>query len=163
MGKNLTWVANFYNLADWVKQLYGISDEIWFQPIKDGKWSIAEIISHLEAWDRFILEERLFKLEQDGDLFTPIEDEVNQSASRYAKSGVGKETVINRLIQSREAIIEFMEAMDSNKLETPLNIGDRSFVIKDYITDLTDHDAHHVKQIEEFLDSVGFELTKYSL
>lgn len=146
------WIEDFMALTTWAKQLSNISDEVWLQPIKEGKWSISEIISHLVAWDRFILEERLLKIGSGEAFITPNVEEINQEAAKYAKSGVSKENLINELVQSRTVIISFLKTLTVDELEEQTLIGKSKISIKKYIIGTKEHDDHHIKQMEEFLN-----------
>jgi hypothetical protein len=44
--------------SEWVLSK-NIETEVWFEPIEEGKWAIAEIVAHFILWDYFLLKERI--------------------------------------------------------------------------------------------------------
>ncbi|MFD1359653.1 hypothetical protein ACFQ4X_17285 [Fictibacillus halophilus] len=56
MSEVLTKYKSFTN---WLLQLKLMPEEYWLVPIKDGKWSVGEIVAHIKAWDVFVWDERV--------------------------------------------------------------------------------------------------------
>ncbi|MFA9555745.1 DinB family protein [Evansella sp. AB-rgal1] len=52
---NKTWIHS-NNMVDYISRLKELPEDILCQPIKEGKWSIIQIVGHLYYWDKFNLE-----------------------------------------------------------------------------------------------------------
>lgn len=140
----------------WVSSLEEMSEEEWFKPIASEKWSIAEIISHLIAWDHFTIEEILAKLVPNVKL-NPFPDFqiFNNNAAQYAKNGISKEQLINEFLVIRTKLVKETQAFFDIENKFSFYIGDQSFTIVSYIEDVICHDLHHMEQIQNVY-KVGF-------
>ncbi|MFP3423038.1 DinB family protein, partial [Bacillus sp. SIMBA_161] len=50
---------DYEHTLEWVQSLTEVTDQEWRSAIADGKWIIAEAISHFVPWGEFILHDRL--------------------------------------------------------------------------------------------------------
>jgi uncharacterized damage-inducible protein DinB len=143
---------HYKNFNSWVLSLKQLSHEEWLQPIDEGKWSSAEIISHFISWDRFTLDQRLGKLKENAVL-DPFPDfqSVNDRAAEYAKSGVTKNELIDEFIEIRSAAVEGFLKFEGAEHQFHFKIGNHPFTIASYMEDFIGHDLHHKAQIAAFL------------
>ncbi|GGI15242.1 DinB family protein [Gottfriedia solisilvae] len=126
----------------WVHSLNELSEEKWRKPIAENKWTVAEIISHLSAWDLYIIEHRL-AIENEDFPISPIVEKFNTTAAEYARNH-SKETILNEFAVNRQKLIECIENIDVQKLQTPFY---RNLTILQYLGGFIEHDLHHQKQI----------------
>lgn len=126
----------------WVHSLNELSEEKWRKPIAENKWTVAEIISHLSAWDLYIIEHRL-AIENEDFPISPNVEKFNTTATEYARNH-SKETILNEFAVNRQKLIECIENIDVQKLQTPFY---RNLTILQYLGGFIEHDLHHQKQI----------------
>jgi uncharacterized damage-inducible protein DinB len=143
---------HYKNFDSWVLSLKQLLHGEWLQPIDEGKWSSAEIISHIIAWDRFTLDQRLEKF-MGNDVLDPFPDfqSVNDRAAEYAKSGVTKNEMIDEFIEVRSALVEGFLKFEGAVHQFHFKIGKHPFTIASYMEDFIGHDLHHKAQIFDFL------------
>jgi ribosomal protein S18 acetylase RimI-like enzyme/uncharacterized damage-inducible protein DinB len=130
-------------MINWVNSLNTLSKELWRTPIGEGKWTIAEIIAHLTAWDQFILESRLLMNSEEEFPAAPKVEEFNSKAAEYGRTH-SKEIVINDFIECRKRFIEILQKIDSPNLEKPFY---KNYTLLQYIGGFIEHDLHHKEQI----------------
>lgn len=130
----------------WVHSLHELSEEKWRQPIGENKWTVAEIISHLSAWDEYIIEHRIAIQNEDFPI-SPDVEMFNASAAEYARNH-SKESILNEFAKNRQKLIECIENLDERKLTTPFY---RNLSIFQYLGGFIEHDLHHQKQILEVI------------
>lgn len=130
------------HMSLWVQSLNELSDEKWRKPIAENKWTVAEIISHLSAWDLFIFEHRL-AIQNEDFPSSPEVEKFNSNAADYARKH-SKETILNEFSKNRQKLIEWIEKQDVQKLQTPFY---RNLTILQYLSGFIEHDIHHQKQI----------------
>ncbi|MFD1735601.1 DinB family protein [Bacillus salitolerans] len=138
--------ASFVN---WVKSLSKMSNEQWFMPYSEGKWSSSEIISHLLSWDQFLISLNIMKI-QEGDVlpsFPPIQ-EVNEKAAHYAREIVSKDELIHQFVETRKRYMNQLSTIGEEDYSRSFKIGTFEFTILSLIEDFQGHDHHHQKQIQ---------------
>ncbi len=136
----------------WVQSLESLTDEEWLGPVKPGKWSIAEIITHLTYWDRYFLKERFPKIKAEARLPRSIDVHVmNQKASLYAKSGVPKKEIIKEFIETRDLLTKAINARSEEELDATFYDRGHPETLRKYLIKFCEHDRHHKHQIEDFL------------
>lgn len=74
---------------------------VFFHPIAEGKWSTAEIISHISFWDQYIREETLPQMKKDAVIESIDFDTLNNQAADYALSGVSQQHLIHKQLKER--------------------------------------------------------------
>ncbi|MGP1907207.1 DinB family protein [Metabacillus sp. JX24] len=146
---------HYSDFTNWVISLEFTSEELWHHPIDHGKWSVAELISHLISWDRFTLEQRLQNIHMNAvlDPFPDIEA-VNSRAAVYAKSGIGKKALIQEFVKARSAVVEEFRSFTGKECDFKFSIGDHPFTIAGYMEEFIHHDLHHKAQIDAFLNKM---------
>lgn len=130
------------NMSLWVHSLNELAEEKWRTQIAENKWTVAEIISHLSAWDSYIIDFRL-AIENEDFPTSPDVDEFNSTAAEYARNH-SKETILSEFAKNRNQLIECIKKLDENKLEKPFY---RNLTILQYLGGFIEHDLHHQKQI----------------
>lgn len=159
-------VLNDYaSLINWLESTaMEMSETIFFQPIKQGKWSPAEILSHIMMWDNYLLKERIPFIKKEANLpkFHHVE-EVNQRAAEYAKSGLSMEQLIAETIQVRRQVVDHLQQVEPNEWRTTFYINHYPNCLTGYIKGLIEHDDHHKLQVEVFMNEEGFSHSQFSL
>ena len=134
------------HMSLWVHSLNELSEEKWRKPIAENKWTVAEIISHLSAWDSFIIEQRL-AIENEDFPISPDVEKFNTTAAEYARNH-SKETILNEFTRNRHKLIECIENLDVQKLQTNFY---RELNVLQYLSGFIEHDLHHQNQILEVI------------
>ncbi|TMV43688.1 DinB family protein [Paenibacillus mesophilus] len=121
----------------------------WHRPIRPGKWSIHEILSHIWLWDTYSLEHMIPFMRDGAILHFPNHTSINGNAERFART-IGKAGMIRHLTETRNELVEVYAAA-SNK-EVRFYVGktrlDTDTYCRKYILE---HDRHHMAQIEAFV------------
>jgi uncharacterized damage-inducible protein DinB len=146
-------IVKYQNFTNWLESLKTMPEEYWLVPIKVGKWSVGEIISHIKAWDHFVWEERVRYFVSGTELpkknFDP--EEINKKAAEKARDGKSKSKLIDEVIACRIRVAKKLEEVPASVWERKIELG-KSFVsLSEYIEGLVEHDLHHQAQIEQFL------------
>lgn len=138
-------------LEKWIRYLHKIKAEEnknYFNPIGEGKWSKAAIITHITFWDRFFLNERLPHM-LEGDSLVGINknqvEEMNKKAEEYAHSGKELTQLIDESIEQRQQIIHALVGQD---LAIRYKIKGKEYSLEEYVKGEVEHDRHHIKQLE---------------
>ncbi|NHN35640.1 DinB family protein [Paenibacillus agricola] len=150
MGIKLAF--NYEKSTEEISKLKGIDEQRLLEPIKEGKWSVKEIIGHLYYWDKFILEQHVPNMAEGAKLIAfPDHDLHNKEAIQYIGSYITVESLIDDLIQERKQLIETISGVEST-VKFTIGTGKRQFTVEKHLKIFIDHDIHHLKQIEERLN-----------
>jgi uncharacterized damage-inducible protein DinB len=147
-------VLNQYkNFTNWLQQLKQIPEEYWLEPIKDGKWSVGEIIAHIKAWDVFVWDERVAYFVSGSQIPAKNVDvqEINSNAANEARSGISKNQLLDEVIECRLVVAKKLGEVPSSVWQEKIEMGSKMITLCKYISGLVEHDEHHRVQIEEFL------------
>ncbi|MDV2682924.1 DinB family protein [Alkalihalophilus lindianensis] len=138
LGETVTVIANLKDQED--SQLLA--------PIKQGKWSIREIVAHLYYWDQFNLESMIPYM-NDGASLPPFPDHDahNQEAINDVH-GQSVYAIIDQFVAAREKFMEHLESIGEDVRFT-IGGGKRTFSVESFAKVFLKHDIHHLKQIEE--------------
>lgn len=139
----------------WVLSLEELDNRLWFQPFSEGKWATADVVSHFNTWDRFFLEHRMPYILKNIP-FHKIDinpEEMNRDASRYARSGISKHELLNEFNETRNMVIEWLEALPEESYGQILNIGATEMALISYFQEHHQHDVRHQQQILDLLRS----------
>ncbi|SFC03195.1 DinB superfamily protein [Bacillus sp. OV322] len=142
-------IADHYTkYSEWLQSLKEMDETEWITPVSEGKWPPAAIISHIYFWDTFSLHERFPFIEKNAKL-SPYPDfqEFNKEAEKFAASGISKEELLNKLLEIREEMKEFVNRQSDDMLDAPFYIGEHSLTLREYLADFASHDLHHQEQI----------------
>ncbi|WP_230856202.1 DinB family protein [Virgibacillus dakarensis] len=144
----------------WITSLKNMKEDLFFTPIKEGKWSPAEIISHITFWDRYILDETLPQMKTDADITSIAFEPLNKKAAIYALSGVSMNHLLETQIETRKELVselrkkaeeEFFATFTLNG-ETIDEYSGYPHTMYNYFASFAWHDKHHKQQIENFLE-----------
>lgn len=141
----------FTEIIGQVEVLKNIERIKWNQPISDGKWSIREIMGHLYFWDKFILETMLPKISDGAHLPKfPDNNMYNQKAIKYIEQYNQHESIINEFIQTRRELADGLNAIP-NEARFTITADSSIYSIDSFVRMFIEHDAHHLKQINSYL------------
>ncbi|PEB51395.1 hypothetical protein CON65_11070 [Bacillus pseudomycoides] len=159
MGENKI-INNFKEYSSWLSTLKDMEEEFWTTPISEGKWTVAEIISHIMNWDKYLLSKILPLVREGKGMEFPDFDIYNKIASDYAKSGISPIKLLEEAKDKRELLVKELSVMPADKLNEHLTANGVShcphtgmsysllYIIKEFV----DHDNHHKRQITQFLN-----------
>ncbi|WP_227397274.1 DinB family protein [Jeotgalibacillus aurantiacus] len=144
------WFVHNETYLHWLNQLNVMDKDAFFSPLAEGKWSVAAIVSHLGAWDRYSLEERI-PFAKEGAALSRYPDfqSFNQKAWNTAHSGISQKEVIEEAVTQREALIKKAKTFSEEQWRTRFTIGKYEMTLEEYITGFAEHDEHHMKQLAE--------------
>lgn len=125
----------------------------WTASISDGKWSVRDIISHIMMWDKNFLDKFVPKLQNHEPVTLEEDTDVqgfNDQAVEYGQT-LTQSQLLDEAIFYRSEIVSQLR-----KLPKPAFLmffpGRNSFTLASFLTDIfVSHDAHHKKQIQQFL------------
>ncbi|PEI62964.1 hypothetical protein COE98_14660 [Bacillus wiedmannii] len=159
MGENKI-IHDFNEYSIWLNTLKGMKEELWMNPISEGKWTIGEIVSHIMNWDECLLTKVLPSVREGQGMEFPDFDTYNKLASNYAKSGISKMRLLEEAKAKRELLVKELRLLHDEKLKKPLTANGVShcphtgtpysliYIIKEFI----EHDNHHKRQVSHFLN-----------
>lgn len=160
-------VLNEYaSLTDWLQETtMKMSEEIFFKPIKSGKWSPAQISSHIRAWDGYLMQERIPYLSSEASLkgLAFSVEQVNSSAAIHAHSGLSKVELINETVKERQRVVDHLNQLDRKQWTDTFYIDKFPLCLTSYIKGLIEHDEHHKLQIEVFMSEQGLSLLTHNI
>lgn len=142
-------IKHYESFSLWLESLKKLEQYSWQQPVSEGKWPVAAVVTHLLFWDRYSLKERfpLFKEGAELESFPDFQS-VNDAAKEYAEKHDQIE-IIDELLAVREQFLKMLGNMTEENLDILFMIGKHSLTIRDYFIDFIEHDLHHKKQIME--------------
>ncbi|MCT1902425.1 DinB family protein [Oceanobacillus sojae] len=133
-----------------VSKLKEADEQSLVTPIKKNAWSIREIIGHMYYWDDYNLHNMVSQMHHGVNLPAfPDHDAQNEEAIQSLE-GQSVYQIIDLFIERRE---EFLDAARKVDKQDRFTIGDgkRAFSAESFVKIFVKHDAHHLKQIENFL------------
>ena len=140
---------------DFAQSLKESDKNDWTKPIEGGKWSTREIIGHILYWDILSVETMLPLMSNGATLpaFPNLNEHNNRSVS-FIEKFITKDDLIDIFISTRkELIIKSKEIYNKNTRFT-IGKGKRKYSIDSYISIFVDHDKHHKKQVEDFMEQL---------
>lgn len=152
-------LENFRTIIPWINRLVELDDPTWFKPIAEGKASIAEIISHLKNWDRYLITNAIPSAQRGDGIVFPDFDPFNSVAYEYAKSGISKNQMLDEFCAIRMELYNLLLEIGEDTLRkhatangvelcphtgTPYSV---LYIIQEFI----EHDNHHKNQIDNVL------------
>ncbi|MFD2629253.1 DinB family protein [Oceanobacillus kapialis] len=156
----------FQDLKDyreWITTLHNIQEELFFEPIAEEKWTIAEIITHIAYWDHYILHDMMPQMAQDADIHSIDIETLNKKAEAHARSGIGQQQILEEQLQARDAMLTALKEKDEAFFATTFELNGESVdehsgyphSVFNYFSGFVWHDNHHRRQIESFLERKG--------
>jgi uncharacterized damage-inducible protein DinB len=149
-------IKKYNSFNNFVESLKNLNDKTWTAPITENKWSIKEIIGHIMAWDKYMLEEAILKIKTNQPV--TIEnlniDEFNKNAVESIKAKE-KDEIIRQTLHFRTEIIKNLALIAEEKFfNNFIDSSGNYFSLHNYLEEYIQHDEHHKQQIEEFLKSI---------
>ncbi|RIX50026.1 DinB family protein [Paenibacillus nanensis] len=142
--------------AEWKTFLREIEHWDWSEPLREGKWSVHDVVSHIYLWDKYFLEAAILPI-SDG---TPLTlkhldyDEFNAASVRIGREKQ-KEEVMQLSISYRDQIIDAIRKQDQSKFaKAYVDADGNPFTVEAYLKDFIWHDRHHRNQIEGIKNNV---------
>ncbi|PEL51880.1 DinB family protein [Bacillus wiedmannii] len=161
--KNIQKVINqLEKFNTYIKELKEVSIDVLIEPVKIGKWSAIEIISHIQFWDRYLIETTIPMLRQGDEIQFPNHDNYNENAVLYVNNGKTTAEVINETINWRKKLLRVLSEVQDEIVNKPIvingnyycpNTGER-YTLLYLCQEFADHDLHHIHQINEKLNSI---------
>ncbi|TCZ79391.1 DinB family protein [Paenibacillus albiflavus] len=144
---SLKAIINYQDTTKEIATLKEIEEYKMLDPIKEGKWSIREIIGHLHYWDKFILEQHIPFMAQGANLIAfPDHDSHNNEGIQYISSFKNVAALIDEFVYTRNQLFEAIHSIKSD-IRFTIGSGKRQFTIESYIGIFSKHDIHHLEQI----------------
>ena len=139
------------NFLNFIQTLVKLDEQVLRTPIRDGKWSVIEIIGHFHPWDEFVLQKRLPYLLTNSSLPpSPNADELNLRSAQLIRNESIQHT-IEKCIHIRMELIEALNELPEENWLTELKINQSTLSFYSYFKGLMEHDLHHLNQIQSFL------------
>ncbi|WP_152655709.1 DinB family protein [Oceanobacillus sp. CFH 90083] len=133
-----------------VSELKEADEQSLITPIKENAWSIREIIGHMYYWDDYNLHNMVSQMNHGANLPPfPDHDTQNEKAIQSLE-GESVYQIIDSFIERREEFLDAVKQVDKQDRFTIGN-GKRAFSAESFVKIFVKHDAHHLKQIEDFL------------
>ncbi|OZU90531.1 hypothetical protein CIL03_05130 [Virgibacillus indicus] len=161
-------ILELEQFTSWVLSLQTIEERLFFKPIKEGKWSPAEIITHITFWDRYIVDEMLPAMNQNAKIESVEFEVINSRASKHAMSGISKKQIIDNQIIARNNVISLLREKTDEEFFAKFTLNGEEIdpysgyphTMYNYFAGFAWHDNHHKKQIEVFLNENSITLLK---
>jgi uncharacterized damage-inducible protein DinB len=78
---------------------------------------------------------------------------LNNKASEYALSGISFERLINEFVKERNKLISKLKEKTDEEFVVQFKIDRHPYTLYNYILDFIQHDNHHRRQIEKYLQT----------
>ncbi|WP_117170278.1 DinB family protein [Paraliobacillus sediminis] len=160
-------INDFESFNLYVSSLKAIKESLFFEPIAEGKWSIAEIFSHLSFWDRYIREETLPQMKTNAVIESIDFETLNKQATKYALSGVSQQHLLQQKLEERTRLASELRKKDEEEFFAKFTLNGEEIdkysgyphTIFNYIAGFQWHDNHHKQQIDAFLKGKGVKVS----
>ncbi|WP_042149493.1 DinB family protein [Paucisalibacillus sp. EB02] len=143
MNKTLN---QFIKTTEEINSLNEIEDSRLTEPIREGKWSIRDIVVHLYYWDKYNLEEMVPKM-SDGEKLPefPDHDRHNAEGIHYLRNK-SVDFIVNLFVETRRQLVDSLAAIPEDT-RFLIGKGKRQYSSESFTTIFLKHDQHHLKQI----------------
>ncbi|TFJ92922.1 DinB family protein [Lentibacillus salicampi] len=156
-------MTDFENFNLYVKSLKTMEEIQFFEPIAEGKWSTAEIISHISFWDKYIRVETLPQMKLNADIESIEFEILNKQAANYALSGISQQHLLHKQLEARTQLVSDLRNKKEEDWFAPFSLNGEEVdqysgyphSIFNYIAGFVWHDNHHKQQIDRFLKEKG--------
>ena len=152
-------IEQFYQYATWLDMLAEKDETFMYEPIEEGKWSVAEIIAHITKWDEHLLEVVLPAVRSGEGMTFPDFEPFNRQASDYAASGISLAELLAHAKSARRLLVKELKEMPLNQLtlmlpsngETHCPFTGTPYSLLYVVEEFIQHDHHHQRQVMQFL------------
>ncbi|WP_405078895.1 DinB family protein [Paenibacillus chitinolyticus] len=146
-------IHRYKEFIEWTDTLRDLDDNIWLTPIAEGKATVAEIVSHLQNWDNYLINTIIPAIKNGEGMVFPDFDSFNQKAYEFARSGVSKNSMLDEFKQTRLQLIEILltdsnvaaKHVTANGVENCPHTG-TPYSLLYIIHEFIEHDIHHKNQ-----------------
>lgn len=156
MKKKEHLIQAFESYIPWLRQLHSVPEARLNEPIAEGKWSPAEIVTHLLFWDS-VLQRQFFPFIAEGARIESRDfaeyESVNREASAYARSGVAVAAILEESARVRGELVAWLADKSEEEFVLPFTINGHDESLEHLLEDFTGHDRHHRGQIDRFLQA----------
>lgn len=147
-------IDRYKQFVAWSDTLLDLDDNIWQTPIAKGKATVAEIISHLQNWDDYLINTVIPAIKDGEGMVFPAFDSFNQKAYEYARSGISKQILLYEFKQTRLQLVELLltepevatKHVTANGVDNCPHTG-TPYSLLYIIHEFIDHNNHHKNQI----------------
>ncbi len=148
MAKNIQAIRDFTALLYWVESIKDLDESILTRPMKEGKWSIKEVLCHIWFWDQYSLETMVPQMKEGAKLSFVDIQKLNDQAGDYAAQ-FDLPHIIEQFITTRNQLIEkWVQVWDE---ELTFFISNQPYNQEKYLSIFIEHDLHHFKQMDNYL------------
>ncbi|MFK3937467.1 DinB family protein [Alkalihalobacillus sp. NPDC078783] len=143
-------IKQYEELIERCKSYKDLEEKVLTTPIKDGGWSIREIIGHLYGWDKHNLLYMVPNMNHGADLPAfPNHDVQNLNVLKGLKGNSVFE-IMDLFLENRKELIQIISSVNP---EDRFTIGGkkRAFTAESFLKIFVKHDAHHTIQINQYL------------
>ncbi|GGA25613.1 DinB family protein [Paenibacillus physcomitrellae] len=147
-------LIQYKTFVKWTDTLRDLDDHLWSSPIAEGKASPADIISHLQNWDHYLIHKVIPAVRKGEGMVFPDFDSFNKQAYEYARSGVSKTRLLDEFKQTRLQLVDLLLAEpDVAAKPVPANglaycpHTNTPYSLLYIIHEFREHDIHHKHQI----------------
>ncbi|ASN06293.1 DinB family protein [Virgibacillus necropolis] len=159
-------INDFEKFNLFVNSIEKVEVTLFFEPIAEGKWSIAEIVSHISFWDNYIREEMLPQMKANAAIESIDIETLNNQAASYALSGVSHQHLLRKQLEERTQLVSDLKKKNEEELFAAFSLNGEEVdeysgyphSVFSYIAAFIWHDNHHRQQIDSFLKEKGVEL-----
>ncbi|MFS1513799.1 DinB family protein [Chengkuizengella sp. SCS-71B] len=136
-------IKQYRDFTKFVTSLNGLPDQLWLDPIAQGKASIGEIIGHLLNWDTYIIDHTIPAVKNGENMEFPEFDTFNQLGYEMARKKYSKVELIKEFNATRNKLCEMLLNLSYEDLTRKLTPNSLLYLIEE----LNEHDEHHLSQI----------------
>ena len=143
-------IKQYEELMDQCKTYRGLDEKVLITSVTKGGWSIREIIGHIYGWDQYNLQNMVPYMIHGADLPAfPNHDDQNVIVLNGLKGKTVFE-IIDLFLDNRKELIQMISSVNP---EDRFTIGGkkRAFTAESFLKIFVKHDAHHEKQINQYL------------
>ncbi|MBM7542075.1 DinB family protein [Amphibacillus cookii] len=150
----------FEQTEDWFESLKKHNDECFFQPIEKGKWTVADIITHIRFWDQYMLDVTIPQMTEGADVRTEEDfQKINDQAIAYVQhSNKTSEQLIDEAITMRQKLVDHLRQKTEQDFFTHFTLNGEAIdqftgyphSLYNYTAGFLWHDHHHKDQVDDF-------------
>lgn len=143
-------IKQYEELLERCKTYRDLDEKVLTTPISKGSWSIREIIGHIFGWDQYNLQNMIPYMSHGADLPAfPNHDDQNMIVLNGLKDKTVFE-IIDLFLENRKELIQMISSVNP---EDRFTIGGKkkAFTAESFLKIFVKHDAHHEKQINQYL------------
>lgn len=147
-------LQHYKQFIKFVEELSKLDETVLRQPMQQGKWSIIEVVGHLQFWDQFVVEKRLPFIFSDKELpASPKVGDVNDDAAVRARNNPPIIT-FEHFISTRTQLVNLLTNLPKEVWQNQICLNQKQIPFYDYVKGLLEHDLHHKRVVDEFLSEV---------